>query len=148
MPRPLESDLQRQVVGILTGAGFLVEEIGKSRPDGSTGWQGNDPAAPDLNVHHPSWPRGVRVHLELKRDLKEARTLPRSSERRKVAQWAAYQAGSTWVVWSMETAVSAVGYSCDALAPGGSAAAEKLLGIARSTGLKVWTPDEMHDALV
>lgn len=130
MPRPLECDVQRSVVDALVASGFGVEEIGLVRTGGSTGYQGNDPGATDINVRHPSWPRAFRLHIELKRDLKEARTLRTSRDRRKVLQWAAYEAGASRIAWDLSSALSAVLDGCIA-ARGG---AERLSQVMESNG--------------
>lgn len=141
--RPLEASLQRELVGLLVGLGFRVEQIGVARTNGATGWQGNDLAATDLNIRHGDWPRAFRIHVELKRDLEEAQTLPRSRERRKVAQWAAYLEGSSLIAWDMASALSCVLEACMA-ARGG---AERLADVMQMNGWE-FEPFTVRDALI
>ena len=71
-----EKDLQAQVVAALQARGYEVLEVGKSRQGVrcsqcgtftvATGWQGNTPGTPDLQIRGAAWPVGVWLDVELK----------------------------------------------------------------------------------
>jgi hypothetical protein len=98
----VEKDLQAQVVGGLRRHGYTVLEIGKSRKGVAcrqcgtftvaSGWQGNTPATPDLQIRSNAWPRGVWLDIELKGSETEI-----SDEQQRLCD-----DGGSYICWSWE----------------------------------------------
>jgi hypothetical protein len=110
-PKDTRSEAERQAEGVawLRAHGYTVIELGKGRKGvrcrdcGTfavpTGWQGNDPGAPDTVVTRDSWPASCALLLEWKDGEKGART-------KEQAELEA--AGRIAVVWDLRTCLMAV----------------------------------------
>lgn len=103
-----EKDLQAQVVAALQGRGYEVLEVGKSRAGVkcsqcgtftvATGWQGNTPGTPDLQIRGAAWPVGVWLDVEMK-----GSGTPISDDQQRLCD-----RGGSYICWTWEEVWAAV----------------------------------------